>query len=506
MAEDLVEKVISFFSGDNTENLSDKEVVLRQRLKELAENKYARFFRQKTEEADISLGQFFHTLYKMILPIRTFMKDVAIMTRLRQIVLEAFLDAGIVETVMRINPTEIENRSKELLPEELTAEIRADIDKLVSGFGINRINQINHCYNLIMIFFQLAHFDYPSLLKKFDPNFTEGPFSGDPKFYPVKIVQLTKDLGEFIAVAQNVSPDNDWRTLLKLLKSCAGKELISEDQFAQMVIGLRDIISSKVLELIVQCGSKNPVWICKPRVPDEHIAESWLEARVGKAQEYIDQVNDDEKNKQISALLKEVFDLEEFERLENYTVAKGAVYQKRELSRFTYAEGLNYLAIFLSDYLEKEIHELCDILLIRGQWTNNTFAKEMSEALHQLLELPDDITNLDTMLSDDGADGSRLKAAFVRAERDRTQVRYINSIIEGVNEKALAILTRAVELFSVIDKHLKNLVDDVQRKHPEMIVNWRELNLVSKNPLAQQITDDYKKVNCFIQLMNLCSQ
>jgi len=39
-----------------------------------------------------------------------------------------------------------------------------------------------------------------------------------------------------------------------------------------------------------------------------------------------------------------------------------------------------------------------------------------------------------------------------------------------------------------------------------MIVNWRELNLVSKNPLAQQITDDYKKVNCFIQLMNLCSQ
>jgi hypothetical protein len=256
----------------------------------------------------------------------------------------------------------------------------------------------------------------------------------------------------------------------------------------------------------VQCGNKNPVWLCKPRVPDEHIAESWLEARVGKAQEYIDQVNDAEKSKQISTLLKEVFDLEEFERLENYTVTKSAIYQKRELSRFVYAEGLNYLAIFLSDYLEKEFHELCDILLIRGQWTNNAFSKEMSEALHQLLDLPEEITNLDAPLSDDGADGSRLKAAFVRVERDRTQVRYINSIIDGINERALAILTRAIELFSVLDKHLKNLVDDVQRKHPEMIVNWRELNLVSKNPLAQQITDDYKKVNCFIQLLNLCAQ
>ena len=506
MAEDLVEKVISFFSGDNTENLSDKEVVLRQRVKELVENKYARFFRQKTEEADPSLGQFFHTLYKMILPIRTFMKDIAKMTRLRQIVLEAFLDAGIVETVKKITPAEIENRSKELPPDELTAEIRADIDNLVSGFGDSRTNQINRCYNLVMIFFQLAHFDYPSLLKKFDPNFTEGPFSGDPKFYPVKVAQLTKDLGEFIAVAQNISPDNDWRTLLRLLKSCAGKELISEDQFAQMVIGLRDIINSKVLELMVQYGSKNPVWICKPRIPDEHIAESWMEARVSKAQEYIDQVNDAEKSKQISVLLKEIFDVEEFERLENYTVTKGSVYQKRELSPFAYAEGLNYLAIFLSDFLERELHELCDILLIRGQWTNNAFSKEMSEALHELLELPEEITNLDALLSDDGADGSRLKAAFVRVERDHTQVRYINSIIDGINERAQALLLHAIELFAVIDKHLKTLVDDVQRKHPEMIVNWRELNLVSKNPLAQQITDDYKKVNCFIQLLNLCSQ
>jgi len=505
MAEDLVEKVFSFFSGDSSGNMSDKELILKQRLKELAENKYAKFYRQKSDEADISLGQFFYTLYKLILPIRTFMKDTAKTMRLRQIVLEAFMDANIIESVKRISPAEIERRAQTTPPNELSTEIRADINKLVTGFGANRTNQINRCYNLVMVFFQLAHFDFPALLKKFDSNFTEGPFGGDPKFYPVKTSLLVKDLGEFIAVAQNVNPDNDWKTLLKLLKICAGKELISEDQFAQILIGLRDVINSKILELIVQCGSKNPVWICKPRIPDEHIAESWLEVRINKAQEYINKINTTEKHKQINILLKDVFDHEEFDRLENYSLAKNSIYKKKDLSYFLYAEGLNYLLTFLNDYLEKDIHELCDILLVRGQWTNNDFSKEMSEALHQLLDLPAEINNLDELLSDDGSDGSRLKAALLRVDRDHTQARYINSIIDNINESALEFINSAAHHFTIIGKHLKSLSEDVQKKRPEMIVNWRELNMVSKNPLAQQVTDYSKRIDSFIKLMSLCA-
>ncbi|MDR2716621.1 MAG: DUF5312 family protein [Treponema sp.] len=508
MAEDLIEKVFSLFSGDNAEtHLSDKEVVLKQRLKDLTENKYVRFFRPKTDEADPSLGQFFYTLYKMILPIRTFMQDVAQTTRLRQIVLEAFMDAGIVETAKKLSPAVIEERFKKTPPAELITEISADIDKLVAGFDSSRIDGVNRCYDLVTVVFQLAHFDYPALLKKFDSNFTEGPFSGDPKFFPVKTIMIVKELGEFLAVAQNINPDSDWKALLKLLKSCAGKDLISEDQFAQILIGLRDVITSKVLELMVQYGSKNPVWTCKPRIPDEHIAENWLEARTSKAQECIDRINESETNKQIVVLLKEVFDnTEELERLENYTVAKSDVYRRKELSHYVYAQGLNYLSVFLSDYMEKEIRELSDILLIRGQWTNNTFSKEMSEALHELLDLPEAIGRLDGPLVDDGPDGSRLKAALLRFERDRTQARYINVIIDNINEMALELMNTAIEQISVVDRHLKSLVDDVQKKHPEMIVNWRELGLFSKDPLAQRIVDASKKISCFTELMNLCIQ
>jgi len=505
MAEDLVGKVLNFFSGESNDNLSDKEIVLKQRLKQLGENKYSKFFRAKSEEGDGSLGQFFYSLYKLIVPIRIFMKDNSKTARLRQIVLEAFMDPSIIELVKKLNPSVIEQLSKNKPPEELTVQISKDIEELSAKFDANRISGVNRCYNLIMTLFQLANFDYPALLKKFDPNFTEGPFAVEPKFSPVKVSQLAKELSDFLAVSQAITPENDWKTLLKLLRICAGEEMISDSQFAQMLIGLRDVINSKVLEMIVQYGIRNPVWACRPRIPDEHIADAWLEVRIVKAQECIDRISNAEKNKQINVLLKDIFYGGDLTQLENYTHAKSEFFRTRELSYYTYAEGLNYLSVFLSEYIEKGIRELFDILLIRGQWTNNAESKELSEEFHQLLELPEAISTLDASLTDEGPNGSRLKAALMRIERDPSQARYIDSIIDSINEDALDIINKATQHFSIVEKHLKNLTDDMQKKHPEMIINWKELANVSKNPLFEEMAENHRRINCFVQLMRLCA-
>jgi len=502
---DVVGKVLNFFSGDGNENLSDKEIVLKQRLKQLGENKYSKFFRAKTEECDPSLANFFYSLYKLILPIRIFMKDMAKTTRLRQIVLEAFMDQPIIDLVKKLNPAVIEQRSKNTNPEELTVQISKDIEELSAKFDSDRIAGVNRCYNLIMTIFQLAHFDYPAVLRKFDPNFTEGPFSTDPKFAPAKAGLMVKELGEFLAVSQVITPENDWKTLLKLLRICAGEEMIADTQFAQMLIGLRDVINSKILELIVQYGIRNPVWACRPKIPDERIADSWLEVRIVKAQECIDRISNAEKNKQINVLLKDIFYGGDLTHLENYTPVKSDFFRNKELTYYTYAEGLNYLAVFLDEYLQKDIRELFDILLIRGQWTNNTDSKELSEEFHQLLELPDAISKLDESLTDEGSNGSRLKASLVRIDRDPSQARYITSIIENINDDALEIINKATQHFTVIEKHLKNLTDDMQKKHPEMIINWKELGNVSKDPLFEVMAENHRRINCFVQLMRLCA-
>jgi len=309
-----------------------------------------------------------------------------------------------------------------------------------------------------------------------------------------------------LSVTQPLKPEEDWNGLLNLLKICEGRELVDHEQFNQMIKSLREIHTSRILELMVQYTLRNPVWQWKHTAFHETIGDVWLETKKAEAYGYIAKINDAKKNSQISVLIRNIFESADLVRLENYTILNSEAYRKKNVESFLYAEGINYLKAFIDDFVDKEIKELCDILLIRGQWTNNTMSREMSEALHVILDAMQDINDLDTVLSDDGADGSRLHAAMLRVDRDPTQTRYINAIVVKNNDYALGIINECAQAFIVVGKHLKNLMEDVQKKHPELLINWRELNLVSKEPMAQRMIDDFKKVNYFVQLMHLCTQ
>jgi len=504
MAEDLMDKVFSFFSGDDMTD--EKQNMLRQIAKELGQNKYARFFRVRTEEADPAFSSFLFSVYKIIYPIKMFMKDEKKMAQLRHLTVESCIDSNIQETIKRLDTAVLDEKARKMPGEKLIAEIQADVNLLVSQFDYDHIMTVNHRYELASALNQFVKYNFPGFFKKFDSHFEDGSFIIEPKYPAIKTILIIDQIGEFLTVTQHLKPEEDWDSLLDLFKTCEGQELVNREQFNNMIKMLREVHASKILELMVQYTLRNPVWQWKNSLLRETIGDTWLEAKKAEAYEYISKINNAKKNSQISALTKQIFEATDLVRLDNYTVQLGEIYRRKKLESYLYAEGVNYLKAFLDDYLEKEIKELCDILLIRGQWTNNSMAREMSEALHHLLEAPQSIADLDTVMSEDGIDGSRLRAAMLRIDRDPTQARYINSIIGKNNDKALEIISEAAQALIVIGKQLKNLIEDLQKKHPELLINWRELNLASKEPIAQRMVGDFKRINYFVQLMHLCTQ
>jgi hypothetical protein len=125
----------------------------------------------------------------------------------------------------------------------------------------------------------------------------------------------------------------------------------------------------------------------------------------------------------------------------------------------------------------------------------------MSEDFHKITELTEQILALDDTLSEKGDNGARLKGALLRVDRDKSQVRYINSIIGNINEEAQDLITTAAQALIGVGKHMKNLMDDFQKSPHELIMNWKELGYVSRTPIGPRITEAYKKINYFIQLM-----
>jgi len=503
MAEDLMDKVFSFFSGDD---LSDeKQNMLKQIAKELSQNKYAKYFRIRSEETDTSFSSFLFYVYKTIYPIKEFFKDDKKIMTLKTAIVESCIDASIQETIKRLDPAVLDAKARTMSGEQLITAIQGDVEILATQFDYNHITEVNHRYELAAALNHFVRYNFPGFFKKFDPHFVDGSFIVEPKFPAIKTILIIDQIGDFLSVTQPLKPEDDWTSLLKLINALEGHDLVNLEQFNTMIKTLREVHTSKILELMVQYTLRNPVWQWKYTPIHETIGEAWLDLKKSEAYGYIAKINNAKKNSQISALLKQIFETNDHVRLDNYTVKAGEVYRRKNLDAFLYAEGVNYLKAFLDDFIGKEFKELCDILLIRGQWTNNTMAREMSEALHLLLDKPQEIDDLDTVMSEDGADGSRLRAAMLRIDRDQTQARYINTILGKCNGEALDIINESAQALIVIGKHLKNLIEDIQKKHPELLVNWRDLNLASKDPITQRMVVDFKRINYFVQLMHLCT-
>jgi len=504
MAEDLMDKVFSFFSG---EGLTDeKQNMLKAIGKELGQSKYAKFFRVRTEEVDPSFMSFLFSVYKIIYPIKMFMKDEFKMAQFKHLTVDSCIDNYIKDTLIKLNTQYLDDKAKTMPGEALIGEIQKDIDLLTSQFDSTRIKTVNHKYELAGALNQFVKYDFRGFFKKFDPHFADGSFIIEPKFPAIKTILIVDQIGDFLTVTQPLKPEEDWSSLLELLKKIEGQDLVIPEQFNNMIKTLREIHTSKILELMIQYTLRNPVWQWKHSSFKETVGETWLDAKRNEAYAYINKINNSKKNSQINALTKQIFESGDLSRLDYYNVQLSELYRKKNVEYFLYAEGLNYLKSFMDDYVEKEIKELCDILLIRGQWTNNTMSREMSEALHEILEATGQIADLDTILSEDGADGSRLRAAMLRIDRDSTQTRYINSIVNKVNTEALEIINDAAQALIVIGKQLKTLIEDIQKKHPELLINWREVNLASKEPMPQRMMNDFKRINYFVQLMHLCTQ
>jgi len=504
MAEDIMDKVFSFFSG---EGLTDeKQNMLKGIAKELSQSKYSKYFRIRTEEVDPSFMSFLFSVYKTIYPIKLFMKDEEKMAQLRHFTVESCIDPNIKETINRLDPAYLEGKLKVATGEEVIKAIQADMNLLINQFDQNHRTTVNHRYELASTLNRLVNYNFLGFFKKFDPHFVDGSFLVEPKFPAIKAILIIDQMGDFLTATHALRPEEDWNGLLNILKKCEGHDLVVVDQFNNMLKTLREIHTSKIIELLIQYTLRNPVWQFKQTTINETIGDVWLEAKKKEATAFITKINNTKKAGQIASLTRQVFESTDFVRLENYNVPVSEAYRKRRVDYFIYAEAINFLKAFMDDYLEKEIKELCDILLIRGQWTNNVMAREMSDAFHTVEDTSSSINDLDTVLSEDGADGSRLRAAMLRIDRDPTQARYINSIVSKVNDEAIGIINEAVQALIIVGKHMKNLIEDIQKKHPELLINWREINMASKEPINQRMINSFKKINYFVQLMHLCTQ
>ena len=506
--ENILNKVISFISGGSELEGDDKQMLLRQLAKEIQQNKYAKFYRSRSEEADPSFAQYFYSIYKLVYPARNFFKDPEVMKKIRRILLESHLDKSTLDVIKHLSPEVVQERKKKAGP-DFTAELEKDLEALTIGFDGPKLAIADKCYDLMTVFNRFVSWDYYNLLKKFDHDMSDG-FTSIPKFSAVKTDTIMADIASFISVLPSFDPEDNWKTVLEVFKYCrGGADLIPMDVWNGLLANLKDLKLSRMLESMVRLASGNPIWEHKnTHHHEEHLSSDWLAEKTGEIRHVISGISNAQKNVQIAALEKAIFGESDTTRLTYYNKDRARILIEKGvgLDPYAYAPALNHIAAFVQDFIKKEMEEMADILLVRGQWTKNSSFNVMSEAYHNINESYPEIIELDESLAEDGSYGTRLRGSLLRVDRDHSQIKYLGNLVNSLNTDALNLIKRMVPSFVVIGKHFKVLMEDSQKKSYELIMNWKELALLSKVPIAQRLGEDYKRVNYLIQLILLQAQ
>ena len=497
----FLDSIVGIFSGGNDPEAAKKKR-LRQVAKDISSNKYGRFYRVKTGELEGAFAKCLWDIYKVMSPAQVFLQNAAKSEQLKQITVDAFLNKDLKAMKDGLSAAAIQEKAGTVAVKDLAAQVKRDLSAFTAAFDNTVVNGIDNCYNAIIALINFVGFDFFFLVKKFDPNISERNFSYQPKFQGVKVSELAEEIKDFMEYSASVELDRDWKAALGVLKTYKeGMDVVSPDQWNKVIRLLKDLSRSRIFELIIQHSSGDPLWQAVPKYPNEGVADTVLDAKKAEIEGALNKIQNDKRSAQIDQLAKTVFGSAEVERLANYTAKASEVFYKKNFDGFTKAAGLNYLKAYLLDFYKKEIRELCDLLLVRGQWTSNVLSQPMSESYHEVMGLADKLTAFDDALGDKGEHGSRLKQCLLKVDRDKGQGKYIRIILKTVNNAAQRMINTASTGLITMGRNFKSLLEDMQKKPAELVMNWRELESASEEPLAKRITEDYKRMYFFVQLL-----
>jgi len=495
----FIERVLTLFTGAGDPE-AEKRKLLKQISKELAKHRY-KFYKPKGEEVQASFAKYFYDIYKTVAPAQVFLQNAEESAQLRGLVIDSFLDKRLLDLQANLSEESISVRSKTVPTKELAQQLKDELVSFFAGFDGNRLRQIDGTYSAIVAFSRFVNFDFFFMLKKFDTNISERSFTYHPKFESIRAEYVGDDLKDFMEVMLALDLDQDWKAVFSTLQQYKGVEVVAADQWSKTLSQLRELKKSGILELMVRHIDKNPGWQPIVRRVDEHIVEPYLQKLRAQIEISIQKILQEKRNTKIDELAKSVFGTPAVSRLKNYTDKANMAFSKKMLGGYTQVQGLNYLKAFLLDYFKKDIRELVDLFLIRGQWSTNLLSQQLSEGFHELMSVSEKLISFDDALADDGETGQRLRNYLAKAERDKDQLKNLRNLLKTVNDEAQRMINSSAHALIAVGKNLKNVLEDHQKTPHELIVNWKEIELASERPIEDRVTEVYKRIYYFVQLM-----
>ena len=490
--------ISQLFGGNTAEAIKKKQ--LKSIAKDLSKTKF-HFYKYNTNTADPSMAKFFYEIYKAIAPAQAMLTN-ATPNLLKNMVLSASISDEGKEILEGLTEESIKNLAANMPIKELQKKVRQEMDVFMSEFTNAKIRSVDNIYMRMIQFDAFCKYDFYFLLKKFNNTIRERNFDVAPSFNQVSGTYIAEDLKNFMAVAWALPLDNSWDELFALFKKARGVELIQANTWKKVVSRLRTLKDRRVLEMMVQLITENPSYRESIRRDDTQIMAEHLAQLRHQVEDILSRLKEEQTTGKIDSLVNAVFDGADVSDLTYYNSEESAAYIEKGFDGFLYCEPLKYLKKFLDGYSKRELKDLSDIILVRGEWATQQQSAPMSNAYHEIIDITARVKALDDMVAEDGEYGLKLKTYLPSVERSRDARGIVKTVLGDINDEAGNLILEASRNLVIYARNLKAVIEDFAKApHSEIIINWKDLDHFAEGKLREMSVSAYKKIYNFVNLM-----
>lgn len=494
--------LISLFAGAS-DPARDRKRQLKALAKEFTKVRY-KFYRPKGSVALPSLAKFFYEIYRITANASVIMTGADKSQTLKNLAIEHFFDDGQKELLDRLTEESIRERAKTIDPKTLAAQLKDDMVNFFSSLDSQLLQKINHNYTLITRFLKFISFDYYFVLKKFDSSLSERNFVSTPKFDQIDGSYIVDDIKDFQEVGLQIDRQEDWETALTILFTFKNLDVVDRGDWTKLVNLVSAVNASGILTLVVQHAGQDPYYKAVTDTSMNRIVEPYTEKIRSQVEQTIVKILNERRDAQVDKLTQVVFGTKDVQRTKNYNDRANMLFSKKASSGYLHTAPMNYSKAFLLDYFKKDVRELHELILIRGKWTTNVLSQQVSDTYYQIMAISDTILAFDESLSEEKELGAKMRKAMSRVvDKDMSSANALRQILNEINDQALKLVNEAAVLLINFGKALKMILEDYDRKDHEIIINWKELESLSEQPLKARISEVYKKFYYFIQLIQV---
>ncbi len=493
----LKELLTSIFSS------SDPEVAKKKALKNIAKNlsktKY-NFYKLSSHEVDARFAKFLYDIYKDVSPAQIMIQSMNV-NSFKRMILDHSVSEKQGKALENLSEVAITEEAKGKPLKEVAKYIKTNLEDFANEFDSTKTSRIDLLYTDLVCFANFVQFDFYFMLKKFDSAIKEHSFSKEPHFSNINGTYIVEDLKNFADVAWPLSVDSSWDDVFKLIKNVKGTSPVQLSAWKKTLSKIRYLRDNRIIEMMIQLISENPSYREEVSVKDLHIVDDFISDVKKQADETYGILQKKQTDGKIETLLNQVFGTSSVEPLKFYNEAGSSPFERKNLGKYEHCLPLSYLKKFILDYVKKDVKELSDILLVRGEWANQQLASPMSDAFNTLVEISGKIIALDNSLDSSVDLGLKMKTHLPQTERNKESRNIISSTLNHVNDEAGKLIIESAQNLISYDKNLKMVLEDCVKQRPVLIMNWKAIDHFTEGNLKQMCVDAYKMIFNFVSLL-----